>query len=220
MNNNNFFNALKYEKSMQNDADSLYKAIIYNILHTQYPQDEINIDIKRWDFNNSEGRIKQLADIDVTVIVTMPMRNNTFHYNISEKFRTADYNDMFVELYSKYPSTEGWGINTQADWICYHTPEDLYVVNAKDIKKLVKGMKNNMMHSINHMVEEMQEWGSNFNQNYYKNTEIDFYKIPTYIRDRKMWEGLCACIPWDKIAEWGVQYVKYNKQKFINDLCS
>lgn len=214
MNNNNFFNALKYEKSAQNDADSLYKAIIHNKLDAQYPHDKINICIKRWDFNTSDGRIKQLDDIDATIVVTT--QNNIFHYNISEKFRTADYNDMFVELYSKYPSKEGWGINTQADWVCYHTPDDLYVVNAEDIRKLVKDMKNNSIHSINHMVEEMQEWGSNFNQNYYENTEINFYKIPTYIRDRKMWEGLGACIPWDKMAEWGVRYVKYNKQNIIN----
>jgi hypothetical protein len=202
---------------MQNKADSFYKQLIQNVLFANYPNDQLYINIKRWDFNTPDGRIKQLADIDVTIDIEIRNTNEKIHWNISEKFRTADYNDMFIELYSKYPNINGWGINTQADWIYYHTPENLYVVNAKDIKKISEDMKNNTMPSINHLVEEMQERGSNLNQSYYKNSAIDFIKTPTYVQGKKAWDGLGVCIPWDLLAEWDVFYKKYNKN-FINDL--
>ena len=114
-NNNDFFKSLEYEQSMYSKADSFYKKMIQNIWFAEYQNDQIFISIKRWDFNTPEGKIKQLDDIDVTIDIEV--NNRIYHYDISEKFRRDDYLDMFVELYSKYPNVEGWGVKSKADVI-------------------------------------------------------------------------------------------------------
>jgi UDP-N-acetylenolpyruvoylglucosamine reductase len=113
---------------MYSKADSFYKKLIQNIWFAEYKNDQIFISIKRWDFNTPEGKIKQLDDIDVTIDIEV--NNRIYHYDISEKFRRDDYLDMFVELYSKYPNVEGWGVKSKANVIFYHTPNYLYIIDT------------------------------------------------------------------------------------------
>ena len=140
--NNDFYNALDYERSMFGKTDIFYEKWIKNILYASYPWNLMEINLSRWDWNTPEGRTKQMSDIDITIDVDVKSGQIKNHYNISEKFRTDDYGDMFIELYSKYPNVKGWGPTTEADLIFYHTPKNLYYIDAKDIKSVSNDIMN------------------------------------------------------------------------------
>lgn len=213
--NNDFYNALDYERSMFGKTDIFYEKWIKNILYASYPWNLMEINLSRWDWNTPEGRTKQMSDIDITIDVDVKSGQIKNHYNISEKFRTDDYGDMFIELYSKYPNVNGWGPTTEADLIFYHTPKNLYYIDAKDIKRVSNDIMNTI--NINHLNDEMVEWGTNRTEREYNGFHLDFIKVPTYVNDKKLWTGIGVCIQWDVLRKLNVKYEKIDKN-FVNSL--
>lgn len=207
--NNDFFKSLEYEQSMYSKADSLYKKLIQNIWFAEYQNDQIFISIKRWDFNTPEGKIKQLDDIDVTIDIEV--NNRIYHYNISEKFRRDDYPDMFVELYSKYPNVEGWGVKSKADVIFYHTPNYLYIIDTNQLKEVAK----NIMKSVPNIINKMDKNDTYRIEESYKGCSVDFIKTPTYICNKKVWEGLGVCLPWTSFNSINIKMNKLSKNNIL-----
>ena len=204
---NNFYTAITYEKSMQSSADKFYKHLIYNILFPNCPKEYINIQIKRWDFADPDGRKMQLDDIDVTLYVDInrPEFSEPSHYqwNISEKFRTIDYGDMFIELYSKYPHTKGWGCNTKADKIFYFTPNNVYIIKTEQLKDTVNDILSQF--DLDVLMKSVS-----INDGIYKDTLITFNKIPTKINKKVMWNGVGTCISWDNLTKLGIKIEKHS----------
>lgn len=211
MNNNDFFKSLEYEQSMYSKADSFYKKLIQNIWFAEYKNDQIFISIKRWDFNTPEGKIKQLDDIDVTIDIEV--NNRIYHYDISEKFRRDDYLDMFVELYSKYPNVEGWGVKSKANVIFYHTPNYLYIIDTNQLKEVAK----NIMKIVPKVVDEMNRNGTYRVEEYYEEKDyfLDFIKTPTYLYNKKAWEGLGVCLPWHLFGDFNITMNKLSKNNIL-----
>lgn len=213
--NNDFFKSLEYEKSMYQSSNTLYEKWIKHKVYANFPVNQIEIDMHRWDFNTPEGKAKQMSDIDITIDVDVKSGQIKNHRNISEKFRKDDYGDIFIELYSKYPNVKGWGPNTEADLIFYHTPNTLYTIDAKDIKRISNDIINKF--DINNLYNKMIDFGTNQLIQEYNGFSITFIKVPTYINGKRLWGGVGVCIQWSDLKKLNIVYNKIDKN-FVNSL--
>lgn len=76
--------------------------------------------IARCDYFTKEGRNFQKADIDLWLNL------KTEKISVSEKKRTRDYNDLYLEVYGKFPDTPGWITHSKADFLAYFFPERVF----------------------------------------------------------------------------------------------
>ncbi|HDO06174.1 MAG TPA: hypothetical protein ENG85_00660 [Bacteroidetes bacterium] len=76
--------------------------------------------IVRCDYSTKEGRNFQKADIDLWLNL------KTGKVSVSEKKRTRDYNDLYLEVYSKFPDTPGWTTLSKADFLAYFFPKRVF----------------------------------------------------------------------------------------------
>lgn len=207
-----FLDALKYEKSNHAWADEWYKK-------------HLNAEsIIRWDWDEPIGHYKQQNDIDCTI------QKEDTTLNISEKFRSVDFGDMFIEIYSMYPSVPGWAIKSAADLIAYHTPTRSYLVNAKQIELLAELVLIGFDADDNK--EEIIRTGSgsgfikipNFkNPDLVHNLKVKYKAIKTFRPGCTSWTGVGFCITWNALDKLGIKYkeivnhldeseIKYNTQ--------
>jgi hypothetical protein len=120
MNAHNFYNDLQHEQQYQNIADAFY------VKHFGVS------DIIRYNKNTEEHLEIQRQDIDVSFIY----KNKRI--NISEKFRNKDFNDLYIEFYSKFPKIRGWLDNSQADCLAYFTPLRMILIDEKNLSEFYK----------------------------------------------------------------------------------
>jgi hypothetical protein len=117
----NFRKSLLHEKEQSNKADAFYA-------------DRLKVnEILRYNHDTPEDMAMQHADIDVSV------RIGERRYNVSEKFRDVDYGDLYVELYSKYPHTQGWMHTGNPDVIVYFTPSKVCWVQHSSLNRFCFG---------------------------------------------------------------------------------
>lgn len=76
--------------------------------------------IVRCDYSTKEGRNFQKADIDLWLNLKAE------RVSVSEKKRTRDYNDLYLEVYSKFPDMPGWTTHSKADFLAYFFPERVF----------------------------------------------------------------------------------------------
>lgn len=210
---NNFLTALEYEKSQQKMADDFYKKVF----------GDDPIEIKRWDYNKDEySRSMQKKGIDVTlkvkkyghsIITKNGLKNGPIEleYNISEKFRMNDWDDMFIELYSKFPNTIGWGHQYNADYIAYFMDSEMYVVNNQHLTSLVESISHQL--SKDFLSDIFSSKGNNSYIYSYRNKTVKVFKIPTYINHKLVWEGVGVCIKWKDLDDLGVYINKHKLWK-------
>lgn len=111
----NFDASLKYERSMARKADDFY---LSKLAATR---------IVRYDSATSSDMRMQLQDVDLSLTL------NEITYKISEKFRDKEYGDLYVEVYSKYPTTQGWLFTGSPNAILYFTPHFVYWITHKSL---------------------------------------------------------------------------------------
>lgn len=104
----NFENSLLHEREQTAKADAFYRYVL------------LVSDIKRFDTDSEADMEMQLQDVDVLLTL------NGIKYRVSEKFRDTDYGDLYVEIYSKYPTTLGWLHTGSPNAILYFTPKTVY----------------------------------------------------------------------------------------------
>lgn len=194
---NDFNKALEYEKEMIPQADKFYIKLFSN-------NQEVNIE--RYDYNDIPvGREMQKHGVDLTLYITDNEGSKT-SLNLSEKFRSVDYNDMFIELYSKHPHVKGWALTSQqVDFIAYHTPYDVYFVNYQDISKLANEIMN---------IYGNDDWDDSC-ISHVKNDFtgfIDIRNIVTKIGKNKEWRGVGMIISWETLKKWGIRFTVVNKK--------
>ena len=205
--NNNFFKALEYEKSQQKKADDFYKKLFGDKL----------LEIKRWDYNEDEcSRKMQQMGVDVTLTIKFTGRtfNNVIDksklnisYHISEKFRTKDWGDMLIELYSKFPETKGWGHHNAADYIVYFVGDNVYVIDNKELVSFVENISNDISENFLNNI-----FKTNTKKRYfecYKGKSINIIKTPTCLDDKEGWESVGVCVKWDDLKEFGIRIKKH-----------
>ncbi|OIP85289.1 MAG: hypothetical protein AUK44_00200 [Porphyromonadaceae bacterium CG2_30_38_12] len=84
--------------------------------------------IQRFDTDSPDDLVMQRQDVDLLLTI------NGTTYRVSEKFRDKDYNDLYIEVFSKYPQTVGWLQSGSADAIVYFTPKAVYWITHKTLK--------------------------------------------------------------------------------------
>ena len=192
MNAHNFYNDLQHEQQYQNIADAFY-AKHFGVS-----------DIVRYNKNTQEHLKIQRQDIDVS------FTHKGKHINISEKFRDKDFNDLYIEFYSKFPKVRGWLDNSQADFLAYFTPLRVILVNEK---KLSEFYKTTLSLAVSDDV--LSDFNSkNLNNNakkriqlkvknhIYYATLIQAYNVTT----NALWHTIGIAIPLTMLDNFGVHY--------------
>ena len=203
---NTFYDCKKFEKDCIPKADKLLN--------------KAGAEYVRWKYSEFVGKTMQNKDIDLTMKVD---GFNNGYCHISEKFRSGDYGDMMIELYSNYKGNvwdakQGWGMNTEADYIFYYTPERTYIVNAKQLKlvatRIHQRLFNNMYNILGMPLDEYFSKHGDFFDHHVKITpigeaDIRVFKIPTVAADNTYY-GICITSDWETLEKLGVEVTKYD----------
>lgn len=99
-------------------ADMFYK----NVLKAEI--------IKRYSFKKPEDSV--FIEKDQSLLI----RLSDNEYTVSEKNRDQDWNDIYVEIFRKYPEEEGWIKCTQSDYLAYFFPGRIFWAKMESIKVL------------------------------------------------------------------------------------
>lgn len=105
-------------ESNYNRADMFYK----NVLKAEI--------IKRYSLKKDED--KDILSKDINLHVKMNEKETT----ISEKTRDQDWNDIYVEIYRKYPDEAGWIKFTEAEYLAYFFPGRVFFSKMEPIRNL------------------------------------------------------------------------------------
>lgn len=204
--NKDFLKALAYEKEQFPRADEFYRRVLNNSMN--------KIKITRWDYQlNAEHRKMQEDGIDVTI--ENELATNEYDrrvISISEKFRTSDFGDMFIELYSKFPNITGWGLKEKADLVAYFTPWNVYIIDNDQLKKVVQAIYDEL--DAETLAEDLKE--AKCFQYIYKDKIMEVRKVPTCLNGKVAWEGVGVCIKWEDLKDLGVTIAKYDRYERKN----
>lgn len=110
-----------FELSLQHEREQTLKADMF------YRNRMNASDIKRFNTDSESDMNMQKQDIDVIVTI------NNINYRVSEKFRDKDWGDLYVEIYSKFPKTQGWLHTGTPNAILYFTPYTVYWITHKSL---------------------------------------------------------------------------------------
>lgn len=113
--NHNFELSLQHERNQSAKADSFYRDVLKVL------------SIERFNTDSEADMEMQRQDVDVL----LTLKNVT--YRVSEKFRDKDYGDLYVEIFSKYPKTQGWLHTGTPNAILYFTPNSVYWITHKSL---------------------------------------------------------------------------------------
>ncbi len=83
--------------------------------------------IDRCNYHTPTGRKFQQNDIDLWLTL------ETQRISVSEKKRTRDFGDLYLEAYSKYPHVTGWTAHSEADFLAYFFPERVFYAGFRQI---------------------------------------------------------------------------------------
>ena len=111
-----FTRSIRFEHSGFDEQDEFYR----KVLNAE--------DICRTDYDSGTGRELQRKDVDV--LLTLDGRQ----VKVSEKRRDRDYDDLLVEVYSKFPGTAVWLDHSEADSLAYFVPGKAYWIEMRPLK--------------------------------------------------------------------------------------
>ena len=167
--------AQKFEANY-NRANMFYK----NVLKAEI--------IKRYSCNNEEDHEFIIKDKNLSIKI------NDKELNVSEKNRDQDWNDIYVEIFRKYPNEEGWIRNTEADYIAYFFPGRVFWAKMEPIKMLCydilsKAIDSGIYKELYYMYPKnsgrlsktfkinTKTYSFNFIQTYHEEGENSYYSI-------------------------------------------
>ena len=168
-------NALKFEVNFTR-ADMFYK----NVLKAE--------SVKRYLHNKEED--KEFLAKDHSLFVKIADRETT----ISEKIREQDWNDIYVEIFKKYPHEEGWIKYTEAEHLAYFFPGRVFWAKMEPIKMLChdilsKAIDSGIYKELYYMYPKnsgrlsktfkinTKTYSFNFIQTYHEDGENSYYSI-------------------------------------------
>lgn len=118
MNTIHFFDeSLHYERTSAARADSFYR-------------EQLNAtEVERYDRDTPDDMEMQHRDIDVRI------RVDGVDMYVSEKFRKRGWDDLLLELYSKYPAVRGWTETGSPDLLAYFLPDKILIFREADVRR-------------------------------------------------------------------------------------
>lgn len=175
-----FQDALNYEKNMQPLANHFYKDVLGAI------------NIKRYDWNDPNGKFMQKLDVDCSIQLETESLD-VFWLNISEKFRQVECGDMCLELWSDFEKEKlGWAGGTiTTDYYLYTTPKYFFEVYANEkFKQLMRKIQTEITREV--ISDAFKSKNS-----YSKIITIDGHEM-TLIKTwtGNSYYGICICISW------------------------
>lgn len=199
-----FKNDLEFEDRCKKVADNIYRKLGAT-------------KIRRWDYQNKEGKDKQLEDIDVTIATKNRVYNASEKFDasgefkVSEKFRTSDYGDMLIEIKNhpigdKQNLKDSWGFESKADYYMYFVPGVLHEISTKPLKnylndhkkeleELVRGFISSPKYDANIKIRGKHVGGIRFD-----NKNCSLVSCKSYNESNKQeWMSISICIPWRNI---------------------
>jgi hypothetical protein len=187
----NFKHSLDHEREQTIKADTFYRNALKatNIIR----------------FNSDTPSDMEMQRQDVDLLLTL----NGITYRISEKFRDKDYGDLYVEVFSKYPHTNGWLHSGSPNAILYFTPESVYWITHKSLAAFCLGVLfpvipadwfEMLFHSHKTIIRKQLK----FNDKYVK-----LNLIQAHNRDGVYWETMGISSSFRFFEENGVKIRKY-----------
>ncbi|MDD3490589.1 MAG: hypothetical protein PHR62_11975 [Paludibacter sp.] len=186
----NFRHSLEYERSMATRADAFYRDVLGAKI------------IRRFDRDTDEDMEMQREDVDVII------ERKGVEYRISEKFREHDYEDLYIEIYSKYPDTPGWVITGTPNAVLYFFPSSVYWVTHKSLYEFCVNVLFPAIPKA--FIGEIFET----KKSYLPKTivldkeTVSVKLVQAHNHDVADWETIGVCVSFDVLAKYGVQFSK------------
>lgn len=158
--------------------------------------------IKRFNSDSVEDMEMQHADVDLT------FERDGVKYCVSEKFREHDYNDLYIEIYSKYPDTPGWIITGTPNAILYFFPSSVYWITHKSLYEFCV---NKLFPAIpKAFIEDIFETRKAYlpKSIVLDNNTVAIKLVQAHNHDGADWETIGVCVSFDVLAKNGVQFRK------------
>ncbi len=188
-----FDKSLGFEKKQMAIADNFYK--------NQFP----NYITKRYFFDTEFDKEMQRKDIDISLI----SNNRTLH--VSEKFREKEFNDIYLEFFSKYPNTIGWMENSQALILAYFVPKKLIWIDKIGLINFYNSVLKNAVSQT--FFKEIHESKKLFLKKEIlieqKKYHINIIQAFNKTKDAE-WQTLGISIPYQMLNDYNINYKIYN----------
>ena len=193
-----FNRCLDIEKDGQSTADKFYRS-------------RGATNITRWDYKDCiRGRYMQQDDIDVTVEFYNAfsiLDTTKKSIDVSEKFRTQDFGDHMIEIWSNYQRKKpGSHIKCKAEWIEQFVPGGVYEVpNAQALRALAMYARDyfdwNKLFTTLKPGTPSQPTTFVYKGHSYN---IRLYKGVTTCGDNSYWNSLNIIVKWEDLAHMGI----------------
>lgn len=187
----NFDDSLQKELASHKVANSFYTGATFKAK-----------EIVRFTDNSEEHLNIQRKDIDANI----RMWNDDI-WSVSEKFREHDYNDVLLEIYSKYPDTFGWIHNSYADRLAYFFPSRIFwidkralcafcletlfpLIQEEDISQLI-------VHKMNSLSLSLNLKGTTY--------ACKLTQAPNNT-DGAIWNTISISVPFDLLGDFNIRY--------------
>ncbi len=188
----NFSKSLKHEREQAAFADKFYR----EVLHVT--------EIKRFSSDSETDMIMQRQDVDVLLTL------NEKTFQVSEKFRDKDFGDLYIEVYSKFPHTEGWLHTGSPHAILYFTPKNVYWITHKSLKefcleKLFPQVKPVWFDELYDSGKTIQSKKITLNNN-----TFGINLIQAHNQDGKEWKTMGVSVPFYILEKSGVKFKQFD----------
>ncbi len=190
-----------FDLSQQHERDQAEKA------DTFYRTELFATEIRRFNTDSIADMEMQRQDVDVMITLSSGLT-----YKISEKFRDKDYGDLYVEVFSKYPSTPGWLETGSPNAVLYFTPSSVYWITHKSLASFCL---NVLFPSIPHTwYSELFESHQTITSKYIKIkgelVKINLIQAHNFLPDGTKWETIGISIPFSILQKNGVKIMSWN----------
>lgn len=181
-------------------TDLLYENSRQETYNSFYEKNGLKV-YSRCDWNTEKGKAEQLKDMDVI------LQAGNIRLSVSEKERSKDYGDIFVELYHVFEDgrrKNGWLYETKAELLSYFTPTKHYFVNMSALKDTVIG---DILPLIKDDISNFEGSGARVGTFYRKIGGKPRKMSATMARNEgngAKWKTYGLCIPVSDLEDYGV----------------
>jgi len=195
-----FRKSLQHEREQADMADKFY----VEVLHA--------VDIVRYNSDSEAHLEMQKQDVDLQLNI------RGTNYRISEKFRDKDYDDLYIEVFSKYPHTKGWMHTGSPDAIVYFTPQSVYWITHKSVSAfcnelLFPALPASWFEDIYNSKKSIISKNVHL-----KDINCRINLIQAHNFDGKPWETIGISIGFDVLEHFGVKFKKVSKPFFPSEI--
>lgn len=162
-------------------------------------------EIHRIGFDTEQDKQLQREDIDLILL-----NKNDEKIAVSEKFRKNNYNDIYFELYSKFPDVIGWSQFSTADYTACFFKDYVVIYKTEETKKVLQLILNE--HNLDsHFAEMINNHLKESSSITIKEDKFKIRLIQAYNKMQgKEWYTMGVAIPFEVFEQLKVKLWKYD----------